>query len=81
MLENSASHFCACKLPRKLTRVPDHSAPQPSLNLSCAYRPSLQLRPELAAVADGIATWADRFSPPAGELRNPLIDDHPYLVS
>ena len=39
-----------------------------------------RLRPELKAVADQIGTWADKFSPPAGQKRNQLIDDHPYLV-
>jgi len=36
------------------------------------------LRPELALVHDGIARWRDRFAPPE-ELRNPVIDAHPYL--
>jgi cation diffusion facilitator CzcD-associated flavoprotein CzcO len=36
------------------------------------------LRPELKLVADKIARWADRFTPPAGEA-NALIDAHPYL--
>lgn len=36
------------------------------------------LRPELKLVADSIASWSDRFTPPAGEA-NPLIDAHPYL--
>jgi cation diffusion facilitator CzcD-associated flavoprotein CzcO len=36
------------------------------------------LRPELAMVADGIARWADRFTPAAGQA-NALIDAHPYL--
>lgn len=36
------------------------------------------LRPELRAVADGIARWADRFTAPPGEA-NALIDAHPYL--
>lgn len=39
-----------------------------------------RLRPELAGVAGDIATWADRFAPPPGQARHPLIDDHPYLV-
>jgi cation diffusion facilitator CzcD-associated flavoprotein CzcO len=38
------------------------------------------LRPELALVADKIARWADRVTPPAGEA-NALIDAHPYLGS
>ena len=36
------------------------------------------LRPELAAVADGIARWGDRSAPPVGAA-NPVIDAHPYL--
>jgi cation diffusion facilitator CzcD-associated flavoprotein CzcO len=36
------------------------------------------LRPELALVADSIARWRDRFTPPPGKA-NPLIDAHPYL--
>lgn len=36
------------------------------------------LRPELADVADAIARWGDRVTPPDG-LRNSLIDAHPYL--
>ncbi|MBA3054133.1 MAG: NAD(P)/FAD-dependent oxidoreductase [Sphingomonadales bacterium] len=36
------------------------------------------LRPELALVADRIARWADRFTPPEGAA-NALIDAHPYL--
>jgi cation diffusion facilitator CzcD-associated flavoprotein CzcO len=35
------------------------------------------LRPELRAVADKVARWADRFTPPGKP--NPLIDAHPYL--
>jgi len=36
------------------------------------------LRPELALVADRIARWSDRFTPPPGSA-NALIDAHPYL--
>ncbi|WP_336958321.1 FAD/NAD(P)-binding protein [Sphingobium aquiterrae] len=36
------------------------------------------LRPELALVANGIARWRDRVTPPAA-VANPLIDAHPYL--
>ncbi|WP_355498432.1 FAD/NAD(P)-binding protein [Xanthomonas sp. PPL133] len=36
------------------------------------------LRPELAAVADGIARWRDRYRPPPGQ-ELPLLDAHPYL--
>jgi cation diffusion facilitator CzcD-associated flavoprotein CzcO len=38
----------------------------------------LSLRPELAAIAGNIATWADRFTPPEGE-ESPLLSSHPYL--
>ncbi|MET0238497.1 MAG: NAD(P)/FAD-dependent oxidoreductase [Sphingobium sp.] len=36
------------------------------------------LRPELADVADEILRWRDRYDPPE-DLRNAMIDDHPYL--
>jgi hypothetical protein len=36
------------------------------------------LRPELRLVADGVARWRDRFTPPEGSA-NALIDAHPYL--
>ncbi|HEU0066602.1 MAG TPA: NAD(P)/FAD-dependent oxidoreductase [Sphingomonas sp.] len=36
------------------------------------------LRPELRLLADKVARWADRFTPPAGGA-NALIDAHPYL--
>jgi cation diffusion facilitator CzcD-associated flavoprotein CzcO len=36
------------------------------------------LRPELAAVADGIARWSDRYRPPPAQAV-PLLDAHPYL--
>ncbi len=36
------------------------------------------LRPELGDLASGIARWRDRYSPPES-LRDPVIDDHPYL--
>ncbi|MBB3981331.1 cation diffusion facilitator CzcD-associated flavoprotein CzcO [Sphingobium fontiphilum] len=35
------------------------------------------LRPELRMVADGIARWADRYTPP--DMANALLDAHPYL--
>lgn len=37
-----------------------------------------QLRPELAAFADRIARWSDRYRP-APEDAHPLLDAHPYL--
>lgn len=36
------------------------------------------LRPELRLVADHIARWSDRYTPPPGQ-ENALIDAHPYL--
>lgn len=36
------------------------------------------LRPELRLVADKVARWADRYTPPAGQEHG-LIDAHPYL--
>jgi hypothetical protein len=36
------------------------------------------LRPELRGLADHIARWADRYTPPPGAA-HPLIDAHPYL--
>jgi cation diffusion facilitator CzcD-associated flavoprotein CzcO len=41
-------------------------------------RQDVRLRPELAAFADKIALWRDRFTPPAGE-EDPLLAAHPYL--
>jgi cation diffusion facilitator CzcD-associated flavoprotein CzcO len=38
----------------------------------------VRLRPELAAVADQIALWRDRYSPPAAEA-DPLLASWPYL--
>jgi FAD-dependent urate hydroxylase len=37
-----------------------------------------RLRPELAHLADHIATWNDRFKPPPGE-ENPRLGVFPYL--
>lgn len=42
------------------------------------YRPELTARPELAALADRIALWSDRFSPPAGQ-EAPGLASYPYL--
>jgi len=36
------------------------------------------LRPELGALAEDILRWRDRYAPPDA-IRNPVIDDHPYL--
>jgi cation diffusion facilitator CzcD-associated flavoprotein CzcO len=38
----------------------------------------LSRRPELAAFADRIATWGDRYAPPPGE-ENPRLARYPYL--
>lgn len=48
------------------------------LVLSTGLVTDARLRPELAAVRDDIALWADRYTPPAGQA-HPLIDRHPYL--
>jgi hypothetical protein len=40
---------------------------------------NVALRPELGAVANDIAHWRDRFTPPEGQKHSPLIEDHPYL--
>ena len=41
-------------------------------------RQNVHARPELAAIADQIALWSERFIPPAGE-EDPLLDAFPYL--
>lgn len=48
------------------------------LVLSTGFVTDSALRPELSLVADGIARWADRYTPPAA-IANPLLDAHPYL--
>jgi OHCU decarboxylase len=48
------------------------------LVLSTGLKTDARLRPELSAVADDIALWRDRYTPPPGAA-NPLIDEHPYL--
>ena len=48
------------------------------LVLSTGIRTDAALRPELAAVADDIALWRDRYVPPPGQA-SPIVDEHPYL--
>lgn len=48
------------------------------LILSTGLVTDTRLRPELDAVREDIALWADRFVPP-DDLAHPLIDQHPYL--
>ena len=48
------------------------------LIIGTGFAIDLALRPEIAAFADKIATWADRFTPPAGE-ESALLSAHPYL--
>jgi cation diffusion facilitator CzcD-associated flavoprotein CzcO len=48
------------------------------LVLSTGLLTDVKLRPELGAVADDIALWRDRYTPPAGKA-NALLDLHPYL--
>lgn len=47
------------------------------LVLSTGLLTDSRLRPELALLADDIACWRDRYTPP--KKQNQLIDDHPYL--
>ncbi len=46
--------------------------------LSTGLLTDAKLRPELALVADDIALWKDRYTPPQGAA-NALVDQHPYL--
>jgi cation diffusion facilitator CzcD-associated flavoprotein CzcO len=48
------------------------------LILGTGFAVDLSLRPELAAIASDIATWADRYTPSAGEA-DPGIAQYPYL--
>ena len=48
------------------------------LIIGTGFAIDLRLRPELAAIANHIATWSDRFTPPPGE-ESPLLAGHPYL--
>ncbi len=48
------------------------------LIVGTGFEIDLRLRPELAAIAGDIATWGDRFTPPAGEASR-LLAGHPYL--
>lgn len=48
------------------------------LVLSTGLLSDPSLRPELRGLADRIARWADRYTPPAGTA-HPLLDAHPYL--
>ncbi len=48
------------------------------LIVGTGFEADLRLRPELAAIAGNIATWADRFTPPEGE-ESALLSSHPYL--
>ena len=48
------------------------------LVLGTGYTIDIRLRPELAAFAQHIALWQDRFTPPPGE-ENPVVALFPYL--
>lgn len=48
------------------------------LVLGTGYTIDVRLRPELAAFAEHIALWQDRFTPPPGE-ENPVVARFPYL--
>ncbi|MDB5359203.1 MAG: oxidoreductase [Rhodospirillales bacterium] len=49
------------------------------LIIGTGFTVDLSLRPELAALAPDIATWADRFDPPAGE-GHAALGQFPYLA-
>lgn len=48
------------------------------LIIGTGFEPDLSQRPELTGFARDIATWNDRFSPPAEEA-NPRLGKYPYL--
>ena len=50
------------------------------LIIGTGFDTDLALRPELAGVADHVALWADRFTPPAEEA-NERLGRYPYLGS
>jgi cation diffusion facilitator CzcD-associated flavoprotein CzcO len=49
------------------------------LIIGTGFTVDLRLRPELAALAPDIATWADRYVPPAGE-EHAALGQFPYLA-
>ena len=49
------------------------------LIIGTGFTVDLSLRPELAGLAPEIATWADRFDPPAGE-EHAALGQFPYLA-
>ncbi|HEV2676167.1 MAG TPA: NAD(P)/FAD-dependent oxidoreductase [Aliidongia sp.] len=49
------------------------------LIIGTGFTVDLSLRPELAGLAPEIATWADRFTPPAGE-EHAALGQFPYLA-
>jgi len=49
------------------------------LIIGTGFTVDMSLRPELATLAPEIATWADRFDPPAGE-EHPALGQFPYLA-
>jgi len=48
------------------------------LLLGTGYTVDLRRRPELCGIIDAVATWGDRFTPPAGEADDSLLA-YPYL--
>jgi cation diffusion facilitator CzcD-associated flavoprotein CzcO len=48
------------------------------LIIGTGFDMDLQRRPELAGVAEHVALWADRYTPPAGD-ENPRLGRYPYL--
>jgi FAD-dependent urate hydroxylase len=61
-------------------RVGDAPAPCRAdfLIVATGFRVDLAEQPEFAALAPAIATWGDRYTPPA-ELRRPELSRYPYL--
>ncbi len=48
------------------------------LIIGTGFTVDLAARPELARFSDQIASWSDRFTPPAGEV-SPMLAAYPYL--
>ena len=65
---------------RAAYRVGDEPIPRHAdfLIVATGFRVDLAEQPEFAALAPAIATWGDRYTPPA-ELRRPELARYPYL--
>lgn len=58
--------------------LPDGQIDADYLIVGTGFDMDLALRPELDGVAGHVASWADRYTPPAGE-ENPRLARYPYL--